>query len=146
MPFNREWDDGIAEYTINRDRTRPPTPPSTGTTVASTGAVIADSTEVTVRPSKVIKVTIPGPREKVINARGEMNQSWRRFFEELYRRTGYIEDNVNGLTDRTLAGNTAAAVAIAITGNAPTVLHTRLAAPSTGSIAITGETPIRIVA
>ena len=144
MPFNREWDDGIAEYTINRERTGPPTPPSTGTTVASTGAVIADSTEVTVRPSKVIKVTIPGPRERVINARGEMNQSWRRFFEELYRRTGAIEDNVNGLTDRDLGTGTSGAAVIS--GNAPTVLHTKLAAPSTGSIAITGELADRTVA
>ena len=143
MTFNRVYDDDTQTYVIDRTLTGPPPPPSTGTTVAASGAVVADSTEVAIRPSKIVKVTIPGPRERVINARGEMNQSWRRFFEELYRRTGYLEDNVNGLTDRDLGTSTSGATVIS--GNAPTIIHDRAAAPTTGSIALTGETPIRIV-
>ena len=139
MPFHKEYeytDEGYVAR-VNRTRTGPPVPPSTGTTVAATGNVVADSADVTIKPSKIIKVTIPGPREPVLNASGIMAPRWRRFFEELYRRTGALEDNVNALTDRDLGGSTSGA--IALSGIAPTLIHNRVAASTTGSIAITGE-------
>ncbi|MHA1952210.1 MAG: hypothetical protein ACW987_20395, partial [Candidatus Thorarchaeota archaeon] len=77
MPFNRRWDESIREYVIDRDLTGPPKPvPSTGTKVAATGAVIADSTAVAVPPATPIPVTIPAPREPVLDAFGAMSPRW----------------------------------------------------------------------
>jgi hypothetical protein len=76
-----------------------------------------------------------------------MAPRWRRFFEELYRRTGALEDNINAAAfgvdaDSGFTG------AIAITGNAPTIIHNRVAAPSTvtGTITITESTPTPVEA
>ena len=147
MPFNREYiltDEGY-QPTINRERTGPPVRPETGTTVGETVAVVADSAEVFIPPAKIIPVTMPGPREPVLDASGIMAPRWRRFFEELYRRTGALEDNVNGLTDRDTAGAGTTA-ATAITGNAPTIIHDRVAAPSTASTTIAEQQADRTVA
>jgi hypothetical protein len=139
VPFNREYrpaNGGPEGYYINRDRTGPPVIPSTGTTVES-GAVVADSSVVAIVPSKVIPVTMPGPREPVLNASGIMAPRWRRFFEELYRRTGALEDNVNGLTDRDVGLGTTGA--LAFTGAAPTVNITHIRGMSLGSATLTGQ-------
>jgi hypothetical protein len=144
MPFYREWDVDTNDYIINRNRTGPPEPPDTGTTVES-GAVVADSSTVTVRPNKTIKVTIPGPREPVLNASGIMAPRWRRFFEELYRRTGALEDNVNKLTIDA-SGESSLPDDLVLAGQIPTLTQDRVAAPSTASITITGELADRTVA
>jgi hypothetical protein len=139
MPFNREYiltDEGY-QPTINRERTGPPVRPETGTAVGTEGAVIADSVDVFIAPSKIIPVTMPGPREPVLDASGIMAPRWRRFFEELYRRTGALEDNVNGLANRELGGAGIAIDAVVISGSAPTIIHDRVAVPSTGSAGIT---------
>jgi len=145
MPFNRRYDESRGEWIVDRTLTGPPPPPSTGTTVAEDGAVVADSATVTVVPSKIIPVTMPGPREPVLDATGIMAPRWRRFFEELYRRTGALEDNVNGLTDKDTAGSGTTATAT-IASTAPTVVHSHQITPSTASTTIAGQQADRTVA
>ena len=146
MPFNRKFDEFEGDYIIDRTLTGPPPTPNTGTTVSDSGIVIADSANVAIPPSKTIPVTMPGPREPVLDASGIMAPRWRRFFEELYRRTGALEDNVNGLTDRELGGAGIAIDPIAISGIAPTVVQGIVKAPSTVSITATGQQADRTVA
>ena len=141
MPFNREYElaGDAYETIINRTRTGPPTPPSTGTTVVEAGNVVADSTTVAIRPSKTIKVTMPGPREPVLNASGIMAPRWRRFFEELYRRTGALEDNVNGLADKDLGGSGLTPDALALAGKIPTLARSWAMRPGTAGTTIAGN-------
>lgn len=118
MPFQRYWDDAQQVKIVDRTRTGLPSAPQTGTRQAATGAIVGDSTDVKIPPSTPIPVAMPGPREPVINAHGIMTPRWRRFFEELYRRTGAYEDNVND-ANRKLGKDTSGS--LTITGNAPTI-------------------------
>jgi hypothetical protein len=147
MPFNREYRHANGDpegYFVNRDRTGPPVPPQPGVLQTETGIVVgADTTLVgpattVLQPDKAIPVTIPGPREPVLDATGIMAPRWRRFFEELYRRTGALEDNINAAAFGVDASSDFTG-AIAITGNAPTIIHNRVAAPATVSVGITEQ-------
>ena len=167
MPFNLEWDPEAEEYISNLFRTGPPQPPETGTTQSETGNIVGDASTIKITPATPVTVTIPGPRERVIDAQGNMTPRWRRFFEELYRRTGHIEDNIN-VAGRNLSG-AGTTGSIAFTGAAPTVeidhfrmmglgslsiagsiaepsLSSPVEAPSTGSISIAGAVPVVVIA
>ena len=138
--FLRRWDEGQRDYIVDRDLTGPPKPvPSTGTRVTATGAVVADSATIAVPPATPIPVRIPGILEPVTDSRNVMTPRWWRFFEELYRRTGAIEDNVNNAS-RTLAGS-ATTAALALTGAAPSAEITHIRQVGTASLTATGIAP-----
>jgi hypothetical protein len=118
MPFNRYWDDLQKQKLVDRTRTGLPSSPETGKVQAATGNIVGDSASISIPQATPIAVAMPGPREPVIDARGIMTPRWRRFFEELYRRTGGYEDNINN-ANRELGTSTTGSVAI--TGYAPTV-------------------------
>jgi len=103
MPFNQRFDPELGFKVRDDTLTGPPPPPETGTIVEETGTVVADSETVVIAPATPVKVTIPGPREPIIDSHGKITPRWWRFLEELYRRTGAIEDNINN-TSRTLTG------------------------------------------
>lgn len=139
MPFNRRWDKDLETYVVDRELTGPPPPPETGTIVEESGMVVADSAAVSIPPATPVRVKIPGPRERVIDASGNMTPRWRRFFEELYRRTGAIEDNINR-TSRSLAGTGTTGIA-ALAGAAPTIKIEFIQSPSGGALSIASEAP-----
>ena len=148
MVFNREWDEDIESYVINRDRTGPPKPSSTtGTAAASltdndgniVSAVLAQSPVVGIAPPTPITVTLPSPSEPIIMANGRINHRWWRFFNELYLRTGGAVDAVNKVPTTLLGAGTVDALALA--GKVPTLQHNRVSAPTTASISITETTP-----
>ncbi len=140
MPFKRRWDEASREYVIDRDLTGPPKPvPSTGTKVTATGAVVADSATIAVPPATPIPVTIPGIREPVVDSNGVMTPRWWRFFEELYRRTGAIQDNINNAS-RALAGS-ATTGSMVFTGAASSLKINFIKSPGTASLTATGIAP-----
>lgn len=139
MPFYREWDTEIDGFIVNRNRTGPPPPPSTGRTQTETGVIVGDAPGFEVPPATPVKVNIPGPREAVIDARGNMTPRWRRFFEELYRRTGALEDNINS-TDRNIGG-TATAGSASLSGAAPSAEITHNKSVPVLSISLSGAAP-----
>jgi len=163
MPFQREWDPDVDTYVINRDNTGPPKPTVlTGTIKAEDGAIVADSTTVTVPPATPVKVTLPGPNEPVIDSQGRLNPRWWRFFNELYQRTGGITDNINRSPTSLLGAGTADALALAgvaptlkidpgpemslgtlsLAGSAPeTALSSPVEAPLVGTLTLTGAAP-----
>lgn len=118
MPFNRRYDIATEDYVIDRTLTGPPIVPETGQAQTATGIIVGDSAARTIAPATPVKVTMPGPREPLMDASGMINPRWRRFFEELYRRTGQNKDNVND-TDRNIGDSTTQAVAFA--SDRPTV-------------------------
>ena len=139
MVFNRRWDDETNGYIIDRTITGPPPPPSTGTTQTSTGIIVGDAAGISIPPATPIRVTIPGPREAVLDAQNCLTPRWRRFFEELYRRTGALEDNINS-TDRDVGGSTTV-VAMTITTYAPTVQIAHSKEVPSATLALTGIAP-----
>lgn len=120
MAFRRRYDIATGDYIVDRTLTGPPPPPEVGTTLEATGVIVGDSATVSFAPATPVKVNIPGPREAVIDARGMMTPRWRRFFEELYRRTGATEDNINRLFGRNLGG-TGTTGSMTLTGQSITV-------------------------
>ena len=143
MVFFREWDETEKSYKINRDRTGPPPAPETGKTVTTDGTVVGDSSGVSIPPPTPIKVNLPGPNEPVIDARGMLTPRWRRFIEELYRRTGAYEDNINSV-DRDV-GSTSTTGSLAITGYAPLAKEDHYISPSTASVAISSSAITAVV-
>jgi hypothetical protein len=138
MPFLRRWDNLEQDYVIDRDLTGPPKPsPNTGTAQAQDGTIVGDASNVNIPPATPIPVTIPSPYEPVLDSRGSMNPRWWRFLEELYRRTGAIEDNINNV-DRLLGGSTTAG-SMAFAGVAPSIIVGQTV-PS-ASLTFTGNVP-----
>jgi hypothetical protein len=145
VPFYREYDPVEEAYFINRGRTGPSVVPQPGVVQTNTGIVVgADTnvvgqTNVILQPDVAVKVTMPGPREPVIDARGVMAPRWRRFFEELYRRTGALEDNVNAAEFALAGSGVSTTGSLAFTGAAPTVNITHIRGMSLGSATLTGQ-------
>jgi len=137
MPFNRKWADGA--YVVDRSRTGAPPPPEPGTVVEADGTVVADSATIDIPPATPVKVNLPGPGERIIDERGNLTPRWRRFFEELYRRTGGINDNINRAT-RVLVG-AGSTDALIITGNAPSIGIDEIVPAVVGSMVVSGTTP-----
>ena len=119
MTFNRRWDLETRDFIIDRTLTGPPVVPETGTAQGQDGIIVGDNAEPTIAPPMPVRVTMPGPREPLMSADGIMAPRWRRFFEELHRRTGHIRDNVNDTSSNVGDSTTGA---LAITGYAPTVV------------------------
>jgi hypothetical protein len=140
VPFQRKWSLEEGDYVIDRTLTGPPQPTVyTGTTVSEDGTVVASSPTVNITPSTPVNVTLPGPNEPVVDSQGRLNPRWWRFLNELYQRTGGINDNINR-TPTTLLG-AGATVAIVFTGNAPSAEITHIRQTPSDSISITGYIP-----
>jgi len=141
MAFKRRWDSDIEDFVIDRTITGPPPPPNAGITQTETGNIVGDASGFVVPPATPIKVTLPGPRELVLDAKGCMSEHWWRFFEELYRRTGWIEDNVNNAS-RSIGGTGALDPApLSLATAAPTVEITHNKSVPSVSMTITGVAP-----
>lgn len=143
MPFYRRWDTETRTYVVDRNVTGPPKPnPSTGTTVADSGNVIARASgtpSVDVPPATPVQVNFPGPNEPMVDARGIITARWWRFFDELYHRTGGVYDNINRVPTTLLGAGSAGS--LAITGYAPTVEIDHIRDVGLGSVTITGYAP-----
>ena len=140
MPFHREWDRASGSYTINRDRTGPAPPPETGTTAKEDGTVIVANQNVTpsIPPSTPVPVNFPGPNEPIVGANGMITPRWWRFLDELYRRTGGVQDNINKIHTTYLFPTTSSMV---LSGQSVTIDRTIFIYefPSTASVAMTGQ-------
>ena len=68
-----------------------------------------------------------------------MAPRWRRFFEELYRRTGALEDNINALTNRDIGGSSLTSDALALAGKIPTLARSWAMRPGTAGTTIAGN-------
>lgn len=119
MPFQRRWDRVTREYIIDRSLTGPSIDPETGTAQTASGVIVGDTGSSSIPPATPIPVTMPGPREPLMDSSGLVTPRWRRFFEEMYRRTGQTKDNVND-TDRNVGDSTTGS--LAFTGQQPTVV------------------------
>ena len=119
MVFNRRWELASQSFVIDRTLTGPPVTPETGTAQSQDGIIVGDNAAATIAPPMPVRVTMPGPREPLMNAEGVMTPRWRRFFEELHRRTGRVRDHVNDTSSNVGDSTTGALV---ITGYAPTVV------------------------
>ena len=140
MPFQRRWNPATREYEPDRTLTGPAVPsPDRGRDQTNSGMIVGSNADIEVTPAKQIPVRMPGPRDRVVNPDGTMNRVWWRFLEELHRRTGALEDNVNwsGLT----LGSSGTTVAIVITGAAPSAEITHSKTPSTVTLSVTGNAP-----
>lgn len=148
MPFNREYDDEIGAYTVNRGRTSQPPPPETGKVVAEDGTIVARTqlTYPSVPPATPVTVTFPGPNEPLVLRDGRISPRWWRFLDELWRRTGGVIDNINRIP--TIGLKTGAPDDLLLSGYAPTIVVTTNVKefPSTGSLGLTGYAPTVTVA
>jgi len=166
MPFYERFDERTGEPIVDRTQTGPPAPsPSTGTVRAEDGSIVADSATITIPPATPVRVDQPSPFEPVIDSEGRISPRWWRFFDQLYRRTGGVVDNINRVPTRLLGAGSVDA--LALTGAAPSAeideivvmsvgsmtatgltaqpAHSNpIEAPGTGSMTISGETPIRV--
>ena len=157
MPFNRTWPNG--EPVIDRTQTGPPAPsPQTGTVRAEDGSIVADSSTIEIPRATPVNIDQPSPFEPVIDAEGRITPRWWRFFDQLYRRTGGVVDNINRVPTTLIGGSSSSTVAMTITGAAPSLSWTQAMGapasmsitggsivvnplPSTGSMTITSEAP-----
>ncbi len=139
MPFNRTHPNG--EPVIDRTQTGPPAPsPQTGTLRAEDGAIVADSATIEIPRATPVFVNQPSPFEPVIDAEGKITPRWWRFFDQLYRRTGGVVDNINRVPTTLLGASSASTVAMTIAGKIPLVSKLlSLGAPA--SMSISGAAP-----
>lgn len=137
MPFQRRYDRESRDFVFDRSLTGPPKPkPSTGKAQTATGVIVGSAANQDIPPATPIPVSIPGINEPVVDSRGVMSPRWWRFFEELYRRTGALEDNIN--RTEILASDSTTTVALVLTGVVPSVIVQQTVAG--GSLSITGTT------
>lgn len=138
MPFLRRQLNGEKEP--DRTQTGALAPPEPGIAQTEEGVIAGSLSEQSaIKVGTEVKVTPPGPHEKVIDARGHMTPRWYRFFRELYRRTGGTQDNVNFVgTFRQLAPPS---TALAISGAAPSVDITHNRQTQVGGLTLSGGIP-----
>ena len=140
MPFLRRQLNGGKE--TDRTITGQLPPPEPGRAQTEDGRIVGSlpGDPSAIKTATEVHVTLPGPREQVIDAKGNMSPRWYRFFQELYRRTGATRDNVNLTpTLRKLAPTTGS---LAITGGtAPTVGQNHVMTPTLGSLSLSSEAP-----
>jgi len=141
MPFQRRYNEPTDDFVIDRNLTsNPKVTVHTGTVKAVDGSIVADSTTLAIPPATPIQVNLPSPFEPVVDLRtGKISASWWKFLNELYLRTGGINDNVNGIPTTVLGAG--ATVALAFTGAAPVVNITHNKIPATASLSFTGNIP-----
>ncbi len=137
MPFNRTHPNGAP--VIDRTQTGPPAPsPQTGTVRAEDGSIVADSATIEIPRATPVFVNQPSPFEPVIDAEGRITPRWWRFFDQLYRRTGGVVDNINRVPTVLLGADAASTVAVTIAGIAPSAEITHIRAVGTAGITVTG--------
>ena len=168
MAFQRRWDPELDDYVVDRNLTGPPRPAAeTGTVVSQDGTVVARSTTVAITPATPVNVDLPSPNEPLVMSDGRINHHWWRFFNQLYLRTGGVQDNINrtptvllgaGSEDAlAFAGQTPVTrideVVVGIVGSLTATgqseepaLSSPVEAPSVGSITITGAAPTPSIA
>lgn len=141
MPFQRRWDAEAGEPIVDRTLTGPPPPPETGTTTQEDGTVIVANQNIQpqIPPATPVTVNFPGPNEPVVGLNGLMSPRWWRFFDELYRRTGGVVDNINKAPVVYLT--VGAPAELSFTGYAPSVEITHIRDVGTGSVSFTGFAP-----
>jgi hypothetical protein len=141
MTFKRIWDYDEERYVIDRELTGPPKPvPETGTIRAADGAIVADSTTVSIPPPTPIEVKFPGPREPVLDGNGNMTPRWYRFYKELYLRTGGPVDNINRVPTTTI-GSGVTPTELTLAGAAPSVEIDHFRAVGVGTLSVSPTTP-----
>jgi len=136
MPFQVTHPDG--EPVIDRTQTGPPAPPQTGTVRAEDGAIVADSATIEIPRATPVFVNQPSPFEPVIDANGRITPRWWRFFDQLYRRTGGVVDNINRVPTTLLGSDSSSTAVLAFTGIVPTSEIAHIRQVSLGSITATG--------
>jgi hypothetical protein len=137
MAFQRRWDEEVQQYVVDRDLTGPPKPAAeTGTVVSQDGTIVAHSETVAITPATPVNVDLPSPNEPLVMSDGRINHHWWRFFNQLYLRTGGVQDNINR-TPTTLLG-AGSVDALAITGAAPLLSWGK--SPTTGAVVVAGKT------
>ena len=140
MPFQRRYDRATRAFIVDRTLTGPPRPvPSTGQAQTADGSIVSSAANTDIPPATPIKVSIPGINETVVDSRGVMSPRWWRFFEELYRRTGALEDNIN--STELILGQSTTTVAVVITTATPTAEITHIRQVGLGIITATGAAP-----
>jgi hypothetical protein len=139
MAFQRRWDEEVQQYVVDRDLTGPPKPAAeTGTVVSQDGTIVAHSETVAITPATPVNVDLPSPNEPLVMSDGRINHHWWRFFNQLYLRTGGVQDNINR-TPTTLLG-AGSVDALVLSGKLPTIQHNRVSAPTTGTVTVSGKT------
>ena len=108
MVFKRRWSRETRDYIIDRTITGPLPTPETGQAQNVDGIIVGDSAFDVIPPATPVRVNLPGPNEPLVDQNGVMTPRWRRFFEELLRRTGQTKDNIND-TDRAIGNSTTGA-------------------------------------
>ena len=143
MPFQRRQLNGEKEP--DRTQTGHLAPPEPGRAQTEDGAIVgAGASPSIIKAATEVVVTLPGPREPVFDAKGNMAPRWYRFFSELYRRTGGTQDNVNFVpVFRKLSPTTAA---LSFVGAAPTAEISVTEAVPSGILALAGAAPMVTVA
>ncbi len=137
MPFQRRYDRDTRTFIVDRTLTGAPRPvPSTGSAQSADGSIVSFAANTDIPPATPIAVSIPGINEVVVDSRGVMSPRWWRFFEELHRRTGGREDNINSI--ELILGQSTTTVALVFTGNVPTAETTHIRQVGLGSITATG--------
>ena len=144
MPFQRRYDRDAQAYIVDRNLTGAPKPvPSTGQAQTADGSIVGAAANTDIPPATPIPVSIPGINEPLTDSRQIMTPRWWRFFEELYRRTGAIEDNINSV--ELILGSSATTIALSLIGIAPSAEISVTEVPSAGSLALTGAAPSIVV-
>ena len=141
MPFLRRQLNGEKEP--DRTQTGALAPPEPGIAQSEEGIIVGSLEEQSaIKAGTEVFVTLPGPREAVLDARGNMTPRWFRFFQELHRRTGGTQDNVNFVGTFRLLGLTAGQAAF--TSEAPSVEITNIS--GSGSLTLGSDAPNILVA
>ena len=138
MPFHKVWNPVTGTKVTNRDQTSPPPPPETGLATEADGTVILANQNTTpnIPPATPITVTFPGPNEPMVLPNGMISPRWWRFLNELWRRTGGYQDNINKISSIYFFPTSGSLV---LSGVAPTINIAEIGAPSTVSVAMTGQ-------
>jgi hypothetical protein len=140
MPFQRRWSEVERDFVVDRDLTGPPRPaPSTGTVKAEDGSIVADSSTISIPPATPVNVTLPSPLEPVIGQDGMITHRWWRFLNELYLRTGGVQDNINRVPTSLLGVGSPAL--LTIVGAAPSAEISVTEVPGSGSLTLSGIAP-----
>ena len=138
MPFFKR-DIGGGTRVVDRTQTGGYAPPEPGRVQTEDGTIVGSLSENTIPSGTEVKVNLPGPREPLFDARGNVSPRWYRFFLELYRRTGGPNDNVNftpALRNLPLSPQ-----ALSIAGAAPTVQIVHTKEVPVASLSLSSEAP-----
>jgi hypothetical protein len=143
MAFNLVWDPVTQTKVPNTSATGPVPPPETGVIAETDGDLKVANQAVfpAVPPVTPVEVILPSPNEPIIGRDGKINHNWWRFFNQLYRRTGGHQDNVNRILRSYIIAGSPDALAFT-GGGAPTLDIEEGAKPTAGSATLSGQLPL----